>query len=447
MNLSHKFVLVLLSMIIVIVSLFTYLNIKDDENTFNLQLENRVVFMKKQILQNAKDTITYHIHEIENDIASMNLSHISVILKQLNEREEIEGTALISKTKEMQLFEGRPYHRMVTQETIEENPNHILISVPVVFSEYWGTFLIVYSLDTLNKEIENARRINTNQMNNNIKNAMLLALIIFVIFSLLVVFWARKLIYPILLLTKSAQTMSRGELHKDEALLNVDRNDEVGILIKTFQEMRQKLEDSYKKLQHMNESLEEKIRERTKDLEKSKDNLKHLASIDPMTQLYNRRYFSEISEEMFTVNKKEHKSVALIMIDIDNFKNVNDTYGHHIGDKVIIAIANILLENTRKNDIVCRYGGEEYMILLPETDMTRCVEIAEKIRILSEQMIIELEKKRELKVTISIGISMADMLVDNNIEIAINKADNALYEAKRGGKNRIVEYGNNNFIL
>lgn len=187
-------------------------------------------------------------------------------------------------------------------------------------------------------------------------------------------------------------------------------------------------------------SLEEKIKERTKDLEASKEELKLLASIDPMTKLYNRRYFSDISDHIFNVSKRTQSDVSLVMFDIDDFKSVNDKYGHHIGDKVIIGVADILLESTRKSDIVCRFGGEEYIILLPDTGLESSMEIAETIRELVDNMIISYDQNKELQVTISIGVSMADMIADANIEVAINKADNALYEAKRSGKNKVVAF-------
>ena len=186
--------------------------------------------------------------------------------------------------------------------------------------------------------------------------------------------------------------------------------------------------------------LEEKIKQRTKDLEASKEELKLLASIDPMTKLYNRRYFSEISEDIFNVSKRTNNDISLIMFDIDDFKSVNDTYGHHIGDKVIIGVANILLEHTRKSDIICRFGGEEYIVLLSDTDLESSMKIAQNIRELVEKMVIIYDEDKELYVTISIGVSMANMIVDNDIESAINKADNAMYEAKRSGKNKVVAY-------
>jgi len=186
--------------------------------------------------------------------------------------------------------------------------------------------------------------------------------------------------------------------------------------------------------------FEEKIKQRTKDLEASKEELKVLASMDPMTKLYNRRYFSEISEDIFNVSKRTNNDVSLVMFDIDDFKSVNDTYGHHIGDKVIIGVADILLEHTRKSDIVCRFGGEEYIIVLPDIELESSMQVAETIRELVENMVITYDQDKELKVTISIGVSMANMIVDNNIEIAIHKADNAMYEAKRSGKNKVVSY-------
>jgi diguanylate cyclase (GGDEF)-like protein len=93
--------------------------------------------------------------------------------------------------------------------------------------------------------------------------------------------------------------------------------------------------------------------------------------------------------------------------------------------------------------IVCRFGGEEYIILLPDTELNNSMQLAENIRELIEEMVITYDDDKELLVTISIGVSMVDLLVDNDIEIAINKADNALYEAKRSGKNKVVSYAEN----
>ena len=214
-------------------------------------------------------------------------------------------------------------------------------------------------------------------------------------------------------------------------------------------------EDKVKFLQHLSgqivisientivySRLEEKIKQRTKDLEASKEELKILASIDPMTKLYNRRYFSEISDKMFHIAKREKTKLSLIMIDIDYFKNINDTYGHPVGDKVIISIASILKEQTRISDIVCRFGGEEYIILLPNTDIESTEKVAHSIRKLIEDSVVILESSEALKVTASLGISAVNTQKDIDMEVAIHRADNAMYEAKKSGKNRVFAYSN-----
>ncbi|MCW8822051.1 MAG: diguanylate cyclase [Sulfurovum sp.] len=188
------------------------------------------------------------------------------------------------------------------------------------------------------------------------------------------------------------------------------------------------------------DSLEEKIKQRTKDLETTKDELRLLASMDPMTKLYNRRYFSEVSANIFDLSKREEFSIIVAMFDIDNFKNVNDTYGHPVGDKVIIAIADIVRNHTRKSDIACRFGGEEFIILLPYTAIKDALQLVENIRRSVENIVIALESDQVLHVTISAGVSFTDMTVDKDIEVAIYKADNALYEAKRSGKNKVLSY-------
>lgn len=125
------------------------------------------------------------------------------------------------------------------------------------------------------------------------------------------------------------------------------------------------------------------------------------------------------------------------MFDIDNFKNINDTYGHKTGDDVIVALADKFRELIRKSDIVAHFGGEEFLLLLPETDIQKAFFIAEKIRIEVQDMIIHHEDKKELKFTVSGGVSLVNNQTDNNIEDSIQRADKALYEAKKNGKNRI----------
>ncbi len=178
------------------------------------------------------------------------------------------------------------------------------------------------------------------------------------------------------------------------------------------------------------------MRQLIDDLNSSKDELKLLASTDYMTKLYNRRYFSKVSKNILNLAARDKSLTALIMIDIDMFKRINDTYGHSIGDDVIIYLSNKLLELTRKSDIVCRYGGEEFVILLPETSIEGAVENAKKIRLDIESSSLNLDNNTQLNFTISIGISRV-IGNEENIEATLNRADMALYEAKNSGRNRV----------
>ena len=180
-----------------------------------------------------------------------------------------------------------------------------------------------------------------------------------------------------------------------------------------------------------------KMRELISDLEKSQMELKQLASTDSMTKLYNRRYFTEISESFLNLDKRNKTNTSIIMLDIDKFKNVNDTYGHKVGDDVIISLASILQAQSRKSDIVCRWGGEEFVILFPHTNLEGASVIAQEIRVTVENSLLQVEDNKELKFTVSIGISVVDIENDLNIEASINRADEALYEAKESGRNRV----------
>jgi diguanylate cyclase (GGDEF)-like protein len=187
------------------------------------------------------------------------------------------------------------------------------------------------------------------------------------------------------------------------------------------------------------QDLEEKIKVRTKDLEETQKELKLLASTDPMTKLYNRRYFTEVSGHIFDLSRRESKDLSLIMLDIDHFKKINDTYGHKVGDSVIIALADLMQEHTRQSDIVCRFGGEEFMILLPDTNHDGAVQIAQKIREVVESGMLAIDDTT-IAYTVSIGTTMVRHEKSSNFEVAISEVDRALYAAKNGGRNRVCSY-------
>ncbi|MEA3290032.1 MAG: diguanylate cyclase [Campylobacterota bacterium] len=166
--------------------------------------------------------------------------------------------------------------------------------------------------------------------------------------------------------------------------------------------------------------------------------LKNLASTDSMTKLYNRRYFSQVSSHIFDLAKRDSQRLSLIMMDIDKFKTINDTYGHAVGDEVIIQTAEILKQHQRKSDIICRFGGEEFVILLPETDTNGASIVAQKIRQVIESTSIKVDNNINLNYTMSLGVTQVFLNEDKDIEKALLRADEALYKAKDNGRNCVV---------
>ena len=170
---------------------------------------------------------------------------------------------------------------------------------------------------------------------------------------------------------------------------------------------------------------------------KLQNELNVLASTDSLTQLYNRRYFSKVSKHICDLARRDKKSLSLIMLDIDDFKNINDSYGHNIGDEVIVKFAQILQQEQRESDIICRFGGEEFVILLPETNILSAQKVAEKIRLGTQELSMEIENQQSLQFTISIGVSSVVIENEYDLEQTISRADKALYRAKKSGKNRV----------
>lgn len=167
------------------------------------------------------------------------------------------------------------------------------------------------------------------------------------------------------------------------------------------------------------------------------DKLEQLAILDPLTKTYNRRFGLERLKEEFGRSIRTNNPLGILMFDIDFFKKVNDTYGHIVGDQVLIGISEILRVNLRKGDILVRYGGEEFMALLPGASNEGLEKVSEKIRRYVEEHIVKY-KEQEIKVTISIGGTSIPEQDYESIEQFIDIADNHLYEAKDSGRNRVI---------
>ncbi len=183
---------------------------------------------------------------------------------------------------------------------------------------------------------------------------------------------------------------------------------------------------------------QEILKKSKRELEETQKKLQEQVNRDPMTNLYNRRYFDEVSKKLINITKREKAHLSIIVIDIDKFKDINDQFGHKNGDDVIKLLSIILMHKTRTGDIVIRFGGEEFVVILPFTDKEGALKIAEKIRKYAEQNTITIDKNKYLKFTISAGVSYFDNANDESIYESLDRADKALYVAKKNGRNKIV---------
>ena len=188
--------------------------------------------------------------------------------------------------------------------------------------------------------------------------------------------------------------------------------------------------DTSSRLIAKNMYLEEIIKERTHALQKANHELRQLAYQDPLTGVGNR-----LMLDAWLTCKNPQLPITVMMIDLDHFKLINDRFGHKMGDEALAAVAKCLSNNTRKDDLLIRWGGEEFLLLLNDVGSEQACRIAESLRQKIESIEILPDKKQ---MTISIGLTMC---VVENFDQAMAAADEALYQAKKAGRNRITVFG------
>jgi two-component system cell cycle response regulator len=164
--------------------------------------------------------------------------------------------------------------------------------------------------------------------------------------------------------------------------------------------------------------------------------LEYQTQIDSLTGLFNRRAFEKKIHEEFERSKRYHNPLSLLILDIDNFKMINDTYGHHGGDAALVKISETFREKTRQSDFSSRYGGEEFLLVLPETDQESAVQVAGKIHEAIRSCCFG-TNTRPFTLTVSIGVSSTSARFYSDWRELLNDADRALYVAKNSGKDRI----------
>ncbi len=192
--------------------------------------------------------------------------------------------------------------------------------------------------------------------------------------------------------------------------------------------------DIVRQVSEMNDELYNKTIElvnKNRQLEKANARIQKLMQTDPLTGLANRRYFNQRFETDASFSRRNNHPLSLVMADLDRFKSVNDNYGHDAGDEVLMGFADLISANCRTEDLPARFGGEEFIILLPGTGLNKTLQFCERIRKKMEKI-----SFREGKIRVTVSMGAALFTRDDTLEHLVKRADQALYRAKQNGRNR-----------
>ncbi|MCS6885821.1 MAG: GGDEF domain-containing protein [Acidobacteriota bacterium] len=227
-------------------------------------------------------------------------------------------------------------------------------------------------------------------------------------------------------------SLSKSSINGDTLVIVSDLNSKNGIFVNGVRTLQQQLRNGDKI--KIGDTI---LKFETKDLldVHYHDKLYRQATRDPLTGLANRSYFQNEIQKTFSIASRHNRVFSIMMMDIDFFKKINDTFGHDVGDNVLRKVADILMKHLRAHDVAARYGGEEFIILLPETPLSGALTVAERIRLAVEAFNFEIVGCSR-KVTVSSGIADYPACAKEPDEL-IKRADEALYQAKTSGRNRV----------
>ena len=344
----------------------------------------------------------------ERDVPPLSTQVNKVIVESL--RQKVSGTTSISENNVNQLVAFSPIQITMGSEQFgfggsKESIDHIKGNK----GEGWHV-VISLSEEDASKTIHETTR------------AIIIIGIIFTLLTAVVaLFFGKWIARPIVKLAITAQAIGEGLL---ETRAEVSLKDEIGSLAKSLNKMAKNLQET---MTSRNELISEV--ERRKEVE---NKLRLLSTTDELTGAYNRRAFNDSLHTNISRAKRYSESLSMIMLDIDRFKNINDSYGHDVGDIALKGLVRVVSESIRQEDILARWGGEEFTLLLPQTGKDSALQQAERLR---EKISAHAFPKID-HLTVSIGLT--EFQNDDTISSFLKRVDNALYQAKERGRNIVI---------
>jgi len=375
-------IITILTLSLIIAALFGYIYIRKTNNTIA-----QATKISQIMSNNLSASLAFDDKKSAKDIlASLKVDKTIEAALIYDKNRKIFTSYVKNDTKKSVLHKIQLLHNNL----LYHDRNNIIVASHIKLdNEKIGKIIILY---------------NTNEIISTLKEIFFilfsLSLFIFLVMLLVASRLQKKLTAPIYILVNAMHTILQENNYTKT--INEKTNDEFQVVFDGFNAMLQKIQ-------------------------KNKVALESLANTDPLTGLFNRRHFYELVHPLLA--RRIKKESCLFMFDIDKFKNINDTYGHDIGDIILKDLSKIISENIREGDVFSRFGGEEFVLFLPDTSLEQAKIVAEKIR----EKIENHTSVQDIKITVSIGISKVFEDVDN----AIKASDIALYRAKESGRNRV----------
>ena len=356
-------------------------------------------------LRSKRHPLTQERISLKDEILSLPFSKLEFELLRRAENSSNELVRL--EVKAMQALAGK-YEDENGRYTIVGKPNQKM-ALDILYSKDYhkAKEKIMLPIDYFLELIDYRTQKTLDHYNQKIDTYINNMIILFIIFALgLIISMSllkRRLLIPLKHLSQSIAWHKEGRRDFEAKALF---RDEIGVLTDEFNALMKSLNEKY-------------------------DLIKQISISDTLTGVYNRKFYNEKISELFSSYKRYGRTFSILMFDIDDFKFINDTYGHDTGDRVLIKMSQLVQENLRQTDYLCRLGGEEFAVLLPDISIDEAKSVAEKIRKeLSQSILIP-----QRIVTVSIGVT--EVRPNDNEDIIYKRVDKMLYIAKKDGKNRI----------
>lgn len=416
-GIRQKLIVVLMTVLLFALSLSGWLALKKERKTIDLETQNR-----------GNDITRFVAKSMVYSVIGYDYETIELLLKEITKSEEIKFARVENKSGKEMGVSG------VLNEKNRESTR--LFKKPIILD---GETIGELTLGLSTKKRH--ERLKSNTLSLVTREALIILLIAigeFVALSFII-------IKPVKLISSSLEKNANGQ--GKILMIPLDSNDEFGQLAKKFNQLGNELNAANNKLRQRIDTADNLLKVKNSELLKQQAELEEvnkelhkMAITDPLTSLYNRRHFENLITIELNNTLRYGDKNSLIIIDIDNFKTINDTYGHLSGDIVLKIVSETLNENLRKSDVLCRIGGEEFAVLCKKSGKEESIKIAEKLRLAIQDKPVFMGSE-SINVTISLGVSsIPNKQNTKNIDEFYRFADVALYHCKNNGRNNYTHY-------